>query len=87
LGVVVSNANITKSEATKISAVCHDAYARAIKPVHSSNDGDSIFCMAKGSVNAPVDLIAVLACEAMQQAIYRAVFEAKSAYGLQAART
>lgn len=85
IGVLVTNARITKAEATKISSTCHDAYARAIKPVHTSNDGDAIFTFASGEVDTVSDLVAVLGTEAMQQAIYRAVSTAQSAYGLPAA--
>ena len=85
IGVVVTNARLTKAQATKVSSTCHDAYARAIKPVHTSNDGDTIFTFASGDIAAPSDLVAVMGTEAMQQAICRAVTSAASAYGLPAA--
>lgn len=86
IGAIVTNARITKAEATKISSTCHDAYARAIKPVHTSNDGDAIFTFASGEVDSGSDLVAIMGTEAMQQAIYRAIKTAQSAYGLPAAR-
>lgn len=86
IGAIVTNARITKAEATKISSTCHDAYARAIKPVHTSNDGDAIFTFASGEVDSRSDLVAIMGTEAMQQAIYRAIKTAQSAYGLPAAR-
>lgn len=85
LGVVLTNANITKAQAQKVSSITHDAYARAIKPVHTSNDGDTIFTMASGKVQAPFDLVAILATQAMQGAILRAAATAQGACGLPAA--
>lgn len=86
IGVVLTNARLTKAQATKASSVVHDAYARAIKPVHTSNDGDTVFTFASGEVAADYDLVAVLATEAMQAALVRAATQAESAYGLPAAR-
>lgn len=86
IGAIVTNARLTKAQATKVSSICHDAYARAIKPVHTSNDGDTIFTLASGDIAVPGDLVAVMGTEAMQRAICRAVALAPSAYGLPAAR-
>lgn len=86
IGVVLTNARLTKAQATKVSSTIHDAYARAIKPVHTSNDGDTVFTFASCETDAPVDVVAVLATEAMQGAIERAVLQAESAFGLPAAR-
>ena len=70
-----------------MTASCvHDAYARAIKPVHTLNDGDTIFTLASGQVEADPDAVSILATEAMQQAIVRAATRADSAYGLPAAK-
>ena len=85
IGCVLTNAALTKAQATKTASVAHDAYARAIKPVHTQNDGDAIFCMASGEVDMPHDLVSVIATEAMQAAIENAVLSAKGAYGLAAA--
>lgn len=82
IGVVITNAKLTKAQATKAASTVHDAYARAIKPVHTANDGDTVFAFASGEQDAPYDLVAVLATEAMQKAIVSGVAHAKSAYGL-----
>ena len=84
IGVVLTNATITKAQEQKISTITHDAYARTIKPVHTSADGDTIFTMASGEVEAPFDLVGILATEAMQGAILRAVTQTKGALGLPA---
>lgn len=85
IGVVLTNARLTKAQATKASSTVHDAYARTIKPVHTSGDGDTVFTFASGEVDADYDTFAILATEAMQGAIERAVVQAESAYGLPAA--
>ncbi len=83
--MVLTNAHLTKAQATKVSSTVHDAYARAIKPVHTSGDGDTVFTFASGEVSADYDLTAILATEAMQGALERAVTQASGAYGLPAA--
>lgn len=85
IGVVLTNARLTKSQATKVSSTVHDAYARAIKPVHTSGDGDTVFTFASGEIPADYDTVAILATEAMQGAIERAATQAQTAYGLPAA--
>ncbi|MFR1639922.1 MAG: P1 family peptidase [Eggerthellaceae bacterium] len=82
---VLTNARLTKAQATKASSTVHDAYAR-IKPVHTSGDGDTVFTFASCEEDAAFDVVAVLATEAMQGAIERAVLQAESAFGLPSAR-
>ncbi|GAB2575613.1 P1 family peptidase [Microlunatus antarcticus] len=48
IGVVLTDATLTKAQARKPAAVAHDGLARAIAPVHSMSDGDTIFCLASG---------------------------------------
>lgn len=86
IGVVLTNAQLTKAQAMKVSSSTHDAYARAIKPVHTSNDGDAIFTFASGEVQTTPDMVALIANEAMQQAIINAVMEADGAFGIPAAK-
>jgi L-aminopeptidase/D-esterase-like protein len=86
LGVVLTNAKLDKAQATKVSQITQDAYARRIMPVHTLGDGDSIFTMASCKVDAPTDVVAVLATEAMEHAIVAAVMHADSAYGMKSAK-
>lgn len=86
IGAIITNAKLTKAQATKVASIAHDAYARTIKPVHTSNDGDAIFAFASGEVPMAMDVVAVLGTEAMQQAILNAVRNAEGACGLPAAR-
>jgi L-aminopeptidase/D-esterase-like protein len=62
-----------------------DGYAHAIRPVHTTNDGDTIFVVATGEVPAGVDAVGMLATRAIEQAIVNAARTADSAYGLPAA--
>ncbi|HET9870986.1 MAG TPA: P1 family peptidase [Propionibacteriaceae bacterium] len=48
IGVVMTDATLTKAQAHKVAAVSHDGMARAIAPVHSMIDGDTVFCLASG---------------------------------------
>jgi L-aminopeptidase/D-esterase-like protein len=88
IGVVATNATLTKTQATKMAQMAHDGFARTIVPVHTSGDGDAIFALATGTRPAPVDVdtIGILAAEAMADAIVRAVQAATSIPGFPAAR-
>lgn len=80
LGCVITNAVLTKAQAKKVAMMAHNGYARAICPVHTSADGDAIFAMAKGEVEAHIDVVGAVAAEVMMKAICRAV-KVPSAYG------
>ena len=69
ISCVVTNARLTKAQATKVAQMAADAYAHAISPTHTTNDGDAIFVMATGEVEAPVDVVGVLATRALERAI------------------
>ena len=86
LGCILTNAKLTKDQCTKLAGLTHNGYARTISPVHTSNDGDAIFVMATGEVEADADALGVLASEVMARAINRAARQAESAYGYKAAR-
>ncbi len=85
IGVVATNAKITKAEATKVAQMAQDGIARAIRPAHTMLDGDTIFALSTGSKSANLTLVGALAAEAMVQAILRGVRMAKGAGGLPAA--
>ena len=52
-----------------VAQMAADAYAHAIYPTHTTNDGDAVFVMATGEVEAPVDVVGVLATRALERAI------------------
>ncbi len=80
IGCIVTNAKLTKPECNKLASVTHNAYARAISPVHTSADGDSIFVMATGEVEVMPDALGVLAVHVMEKAIANAVNNADNSY-------
>lgn len=82
LSVVMTNAKISKTACNKVAQVAHDGYARAIFPVHTQNDGDAIFVMASDKVKADVDVVSVMAVEAVEGAIRDSVLSACGALGL-----
>lgn len=82
LGVVVTNARLNKTQLTKIAGMTHNGYARAIRPVHTTADGDSIYALSVGEVSGDVNVVGAMAARAMERAIVRAVQWAKPAYGL-----
>ena len=81
LGVVITNACFEKPALCKIAGMAHDGFARAIRPVHTSADGDSIYALSVGDFPADQDLVGTLAAEVTAKAIVRAVMSAESAYG------
>jgi L-aminopeptidase/D-esterase-like protein len=88
IGVVATNARLSKAEATRMALMADDGYARAISPSHTSGDGDTIFSLATGRWNgtADVTLVGALAAEAMADAVVRAATQATGAAGIPAAR-
>ena len=81
LGVVVTNAYFEKPALCKIAGMGHDGFARTIRPVHTSADGDSIYALSVGDVSADQDLVGTLAAEILAKAVLRAVMSAENAYG------
>ena len=88
LGVIATNVVLTKTQATKVAQMAQDGYARAISPVHTPADGDTIFALATGAKagNADVMRIGALAAEVMADAIVRAARQATGIPGYPSAR-
>ena len=86
IGIVATNAVLTKSEAAKIAQMAHDGLARTINPVHTAADGDTIFAAATGrsNVKADVTTLGSAAAEATARAVNRAVRMASGIPGLPA---
>jgi L-aminopeptidase/D-esterase-like protein len=81
IGVVVTNAVLTKAQAKKIASMAHNGYGRTLRPAHSMFDGDTIFTMATGKVKAEINVIGILAARVMEQAVLNAVKNADSLDG------
>ena len=86
VGVAFTNARFNKVQLCKIAGMAHNGYARSINPVHTSADGDSIYAVSVGEVQADQDLVGMLAAEVVSEAIIRAVTKADGAYGHPAVR-
>jgi L-aminopeptidase/D-esterase-like protein len=86
IGVVATNAKLTKEGVTKMAQMAHDGLARSIRPAHTMLDGDTIIGLATGEVPADMNLVGAFAAEAFGQAVVRAAQEARSAGGLPAIR-
>lgn len=86
LGVIITNARFHKGSLCKIAGLGHDGYARSIRPVHTSLDGDSIYALSIGDVIADREVVGLMAAEVISEAIIRAVTSAESAYGYPAAK-
>jgi L-aminopeptidase/D-esterase-like protein len=79
LGIVATNARLTKPQANKVAQMAHDGLARVIEPVHTTVDGDVVFAASVGAVEALVDVVGAWGARVMQVAILRAV---RSAVGI-----
>lgn len=71
IGVVVTDARLDKRQAHRVADLGHSGVARAVRPAHTEMDGDALFCLATGRVDASVDLVAHLAAEAVADACRR----------------
>ncbi len=82
IGVVATDAALTKSQATKVAQMAQDGIARAVRPAHTMLDGDTLFALSTGRKKADVTLIGACAAEVVAHAILRGVRSAASAGGL-----
>jgi L-aminopeptidase/D-esterase-like protein len=88
IGVVATNAILDKAQMTKIAQMAHDGLARAINPVHTTMDGDTIFAASTGAAKPPMNhgVIGAIAAEVVAQAVLRAVKLATGIPGIPAYR-
>jgi L-aminopeptidase/D-esterase-like protein len=82
LAVVATNARLTKLQARKLAELGSLGMARAISPVNMMVDGDTVFALSLGALEADVDSLGVAAAEAVAEAIVRAVKSARGLAGL-----
>ena len=82
LGIVATDAVLTKAQANKLAQMAHDGFARSINPVHTMGDGDTIFALATGALGRSdnLTLLGALGAEVTATAVQRAV---RAARGLQ----
>jgi len=73
LGIVATNARLSKAGANKVAQMAHDGFARAVQPVHTTVDGDVAFAASVGKVEAATDVVGAWGARLMQEAILRGV--------------
>ncbi len=84
IGVVATNAQLNKEQANKVAQMAQDGIARTIRPAHTMLDGDTLFALSTGELEADVNIIGAYAAEVVAQAVVRAVRMAEPAAGLPA---
>ena len=88
IGLVATNAKLSKNDINRVALMADDGFARAINPSHTMGDGDTVFALATGrwTGDANVTLVGAVAAEARAEAIVRAATQAAASHGLPAAR-
>ncbi len=92
IGVIATNAVLTPAEAQRVAIMAQDGYARAVRPIHTAMDGDSVFVMATGrhtlAEPAPLNVsrIGMIAADCLTRAIGRGVWAAESLGDIRAVR-
>ncbi|WP_425260786.1 P1 family peptidase [Rubrivivax sp. RP6-9] len=88
IGVVATDAALTKAQASKLATMAHDGLAHSIRPVHTMTDGDTLFALATGASGKPGDMtvLGAMAAEATARAVLNAVHAASGLPGLPSAR-
>ncbi len=82
IGVVATNATLTKEQANLVAQMAQDGVARCIQPAHTLLDGDTLFAVSTGVIETDINLVGAMAAEAVTQAILNAVLNANSAGGI-----
>ena len=91
ISCIVTNARLTKAQATKVAQMAADAYAHVIRPTHTTNDGDTVYVLASGGIadtapDYPIDLLGLVATRALEAALVAGCTEADGIHGLPAHR-
>ena len=84
ISCIITNARLTKAQATKVAQMAADAYAHTIRPTHTSNDGDTIYVLASGElgcIDIPIDLMGLAATRALEEAICAGCMTADGIHG------
>jgi L-aminopeptidase/D-esterase-like protein len=82
VGVVATNAKLSKTQLTKVAQMAHDGLARTVYPAHTLYDGDAIFALSCGDLESvEVSIVGALAAQAVARSILRGVRKA-APYGV-----
>lgn len=85
IGAILTNAELTKAQATKIASMAQNGYARTMRPAHTLFDGDTIFAMGTGKVQADVSSLGAIAARVMERAVIDGVRSARDLCGVPSA--
>lgn len=86
IGTILTNAILTKAQANKVSSMAHNGYARTMRPAHTIFDGDTIFTLSTGQVDADMNVVGLLAARVMEQAVVNGIRQAVSRGGYKSYR-
>lgn len=86
IGVIATNAKLSKEGANKVAQMSQDGIARAVRPAHTMLDGDTLFAISTGKKNADVNVVGAFGAEVVAEAIKRAVLAAEAIADLPAAK-
>lgn len=87
IGVVATNAKLSKEEINKVAQMAQDGIAMSIRPAHTMFDGDTLFALSTGNKSADVNVIGAYAAQAVAVSIYNAVLSAESTEGIPSYRS
>jgi L-aminopeptidase/D-esterase-like protein len=76
LGIIATNANLSKKEVHQVAQIAHSGLAKMISPLHSTFDGDLIFAISYGKKKADVNTVGLLGEEALMESVQRAIMKA-----------
>ena len=84
IGFVVTNGKFNKTQMNKAAALCSNGLVRSIRPVNTTADGDSLYALATGEVEADLNQMGALGAMAVEEAVRRAVKAATGLHGFPA---
>ena len=84
IGAVVTNAALDKTAMNKVAALGSNGIVRAVRPVNTMADGDTLYALSTGGVSGEVNSVGILAAYAVEEAVRRAVRDVAGAYGIPA---
>lgn len=84
IGVVATNAKLTKDQVNKVAQMAQNGLARVVRPAHTMFDGDTVFALAAGEIAADVNVVGAYAADVFEQAIRNGVRAAETLAGVRA---
>lgn len=87
IGVIATNAKLTKEQVNKVAQVGHNGLAQTIRPAHTMLDGDTLFALSTNQRKSDINIVAAFAAEVVSKAIINAIYFAEPVSGLPTART